>query len=318
MMDKKVSVVMPCYNHEKYVGAAISSVLAQAHRGIELIVVDDRSTDSTAEIIRSFEKKDSRVVAIYNKKNEGCFTKPMNKGLARCSGDYVALTCSDDIWHPEKISRQLAALEAHPDCDVVHSDASIMGEGGKKTGKSIRRLYRLTPAEMAAHDISGIITRKNICCMSTILLRKGCLSTCPGFDPELRYAPDWWFYIELCKRHKFHYMPEALADYRMHSTNLTRNANLVYKDYFIIHSRLAARGVAPKEHLIAAAFAAAIIGEKGEMRKAAEAARKLGLSHGQRLKLATIERLSGNPSVLLSMNSARQFLLGAFHGFAGE
>ena len=103
-MEKLVSVIIPAYNHEKYIGDAINSVLNQTYKNIELIVEDDLSTDNTVKEIKKI--KDKRLKTIFSKKNKGP-VRTMNHLLSMCKGDYIAILGSDDIWYPEKLEKQL-------------------------------------------------------------------------------------------------------------------------------------------------------------------------------------------------------------------
>jgi glycosyltransferase involved in cell wall biosynthesis len=308
IMGSKVSVVMPCYNHVKYIASAIESVLGQTHKNIELVLIDNCSTDGTREIIQQFEKKDGRIIAIYHEKNLGFITS-MNHGLDASSGDYIALTSSDDVWLPEKTEIQLRAFEDNPEVDVIHSDASIIDSAGKKTGKTMKKIYRLDPA-IASGNIFKTLTRNNICCTSTVIFRKKCLKTCDKFDIDLHYAPDWWFLIELSRKHKFLYIDRILADYRVHATNLTRNINLVYSDFVTIHSRIAEMGIEPKHHTMIVAASAAIVGRNEEARAAVKKARGLdGLSLQESTMAFIIEHFSNSGQILLTLNKGKHLFL---------
>ena len=274
-MQKLVSVIMPCYNQAQYVRESIESVLNQTYQNIELLLIDNASTDGTKEVIKEFEKKDKRIVAIYHKKNlrfETSFTEGM--GLAK--GEYLAFTSSDDVWLQQKLDVQIAVLETHPEYDIVHSDALIIDENGNEKG-TIREFYRLDPKE-ATGDVFHSLTKKNICCTSTVLIRRKCLQTADEWDPSLSFAHDWWLYLTYSRKHRFFYLTKTLAKYRVHSTNTTKKINWVYTDYAIIHKRLADQGIDPKEHLMKAALSYARIGNVSkaiEMIKAAETHGKL-------------------------------------------
>lgn len=109
-MSDLVSIVMPAYNNEQYVGAAIRTVLAQTHRDWELLFVDDASRDRTVEIVESF--RDPRIRILRNEKNSGAALS-RNRGLREAKGEWVAFLDADDWWHPEKLERQLRFMKAH-------------------------------------------------------------------------------------------------------------------------------------------------------------------------------------------------------------
>lgn len=111
MKNTLISVVMPIYNKSRYLGKSVESVLNQTYKNIELIMVDDASTDNSLEIARSYEKRDSRVSVIACEANQGV-AKARNLGIAASKGEYIALLDSDDEWLEEKLEKQLSLIES--------------------------------------------------------------------------------------------------------------------------------------------------------------------------------------------------------------
>lgn len=108
-----VSVILPAWNAERHINACISSVLSQTHSALELIVINDGSSDTTAEILAKISGEDPRVKVIHLETNSGGPARPRNAGLDNALGEYFAFIDSDDVWHPEKLARQLAAVAKH-------------------------------------------------------------------------------------------------------------------------------------------------------------------------------------------------------------
>lgn len=295
----------------KYIEESVCSVLNQTHKNLELIIIDNCSSDGTKEVVEKLEKKDRRINAVYHQKNVGIGAS-INEGLVLATGEMVAFTSSDDIWDHKKLEEQVAILEEKDGVDMVHSDADIIDSTGKRTGRAISKTYNVR-GEIASGDVFEILCRGNICCTSTILFRKKCLSTYNKFDERLKYAHDWWFLINLSKKHKFYYMPECLVKYRVHGTNLTRNIELVYTDYWLIHSWLADMNIEPKNHLISAAFAAAIIDKPKESKEALEKAQRYGKFNVQEKMMVTLIQKFKNKQVLLHLNSIRRGATGLFY-----
>ena len=126
MRTPLVSVIMPNYNTpEEFLRAAIDSILNQTYKNIELIIVDDASTQNDVEIIRSY--RDERIVLLVNESNRHV-SYTLNRALAHVKGEYVARMDSDDISLPDRISRQVRFLEHHPDIDVLCAQARMIGE----------------------------------------------------------------------------------------------------------------------------------------------------------------------------------------------
>jgi len=128
-----VSVIMPSYNHEKYVSEAINSVLNQSAKDFELIIIDDCSSDSSPKIISNYESKDARIRVFIHNKNMG-IAKTLNEGIDKANGKFIAFIGSDDIWVNSKLEKQLAILENNEDL-VVWSDGQIIDGNGFDTGE---------------------------------------------------------------------------------------------------------------------------------------------------------------------------------------
>jgi teichuronic acid biosynthesis glycosyltransferase TuaG len=105
-----VSVIVPCYNAEAFLRSTLDSVLRQSHAALELLVVDDRSTDGSPGIVREFAARDARVRLLEMPRNAGGPAAPRNLGVAAAQGRWIALLDADDIWHPHKLEMQLRAL----------------------------------------------------------------------------------------------------------------------------------------------------------------------------------------------------------------
>ncbi len=110
VQDDLVSVIIPCYNCERFISATIESVLAQSHSHLELIVVDDKSTDGSARIAAQYASRDPRVKVMVMERNFGAPAGPRNAGIRAAQGNWVALLDADDLWHPRKLELQMAAL----------------------------------------------------------------------------------------------------------------------------------------------------------------------------------------------------------------
>ena len=108
-----VSVVVPCFNASAFIRSTIESVLAQTHTALELLVVDDKSTDDSAAIVEAIGERDPRVVLIQMPRNAGAPAAPRNAGVAAARGEWIAFLDADDLWHPRKLELQMRALAEH-------------------------------------------------------------------------------------------------------------------------------------------------------------------------------------------------------------
>src|SRR5436309_7380613 len=122
----KVSVIIPVFNGERYIRQTIESVLAQTYRDFELLVIDDGSTDGTAEAVKEYEK-DLR----YVHQGNGGASKARNQGIRFSQGKYIAFLDADDLWEPEKLTIQVEFLERNPKIGLVHCNCDGIDEEGR-------------------------------------------------------------------------------------------------------------------------------------------------------------------------------------------
>ena len=210
-----VSVVVPTYNCERYIAQTLDSVLGQSHRQIEVLVVDDGSTDSTADIVGGYGSP----VRLIRQQNQGvCAAR--NHGFAQSGGEFVCFLDHDDYWFPWKLTRQLEAFEADPKAGVVFTDFALwFPESGVFPH----------PAGLASPDIgpppideefSGFIYHQFLidcwALTSTVMIRRGAFAGSAGFDPSLPYSEDWDLWIRLSKQHRFIKLDRVSTLYRQH------------------------------------------------------------------------------------------------------
>lgn len=141
-----VSVIMPAYNAERFIGEAINSVILQTMSDWELIVIDDCSTDGSYSIVQNLAQADSRIIVLQNNMNSGV-AKTRNRGIGLARGRYIAFLDSDDVWHPDKLQRQLDRLAA-TGAGICYCSYAIIGESSQK----VRADY-LVPACVTFEDI---------------------------------------------------------------------------------------------------------------------------------------------------------------------
>lgn len=129
---RKVSIVMPVYNAQRFLSQAIDSVLSQSYSDFELIMIDDCSTDNSFEILREYEKKDSRVSVFKNNKNRGVsFTR--NFGVKKAKSDYIAFIDSDDMWTADKLEKQINLIDKYPDTTLCYTGSGFVDTNSVKS-----------------------------------------------------------------------------------------------------------------------------------------------------------------------------------------
>lgn len=181
-----VSVIVPAYNSERYLEAALRSVCAQTFQDFEIIVVDDGSTDGTAGLAEGFRQHDERIRVIHQR-NRG-ISAARNAGTAASYGRVVALLDSDDMWLPEYLERQLAVLEKHPGADIVSANAINFG------GRSDGELWKATAPGCRSVSLLDLIEDEtSVCIMS--MFRRRVIDLIGGFDTTLRGSEDYDYWL---------------------------------------------------------------------------------------------------------------------------
>jgi glycosyltransferase involved in cell wall biosynthesis len=203
--------VIPVYNREKYIAVAIDSILAQTFTDFELLVIDDGSTDGTVEIAQSYH--DPRLRLVGNETNLGV-PKTRNKGIHLARGEYLAFLDSDDWAYPERLGKQVAFLDSHPDYAAVGAWIARMDEAGR----SLRRIKRkpVLPDEIAAQRLFQQGIENSASMARTVVLREY------GHREEYDLSEDFDLWARIAAKHKLATLPEVLVRRRMHGSRITQ------------------------------------------------------------------------------------------------
>jgi GT2 family glycosyltransferase len=221
----KVSVVMPSYNHAPFIAEAVQSVLAQSVSDLELIVVDDGSTDESLQILDGFTDPRLRVIAQANRGAHAAF----NRGLAETTGTYIALLNSDDAYHPQRLEKMLSVLETNPEVGLASSYIEVVDAQGKPLGVK-HGYYDLEPwllefperSFRAGADLRGaLLTENYLATTSNYVFARRWYEQIGGFRP-LRYTHDWDFALRMVRVARLVIVPEPLLRYRVHGHNTIR------------------------------------------------------------------------------------------------
>jgi glycosyltransferase involved in cell wall biosynthesis len=221
-MHIRISVAMCTYNGARYLSEQLKSIADQTTQVDELVVCDDRSKDETIQIIEAFAATSKFPVHIHvNEENLGS-TRNFEKCLSLCQGEIIILTDQDDRWRDDKVEKQVAYLDAHPDIDAVFSDAMLMDGDSKPTGRTIwqeiefdSRLQQKWKAGKP-HEIlfTGFVVTG-----ATLAVRKSCLKRLMPFPtgiPDLIH--DAWIAMVLSLQTKIDFINECFIFYRMHAS----------------------------------------------------------------------------------------------------
>lgn len=202
-----VSVIVPAYNAERFLGDAVRSVLGQSWRDLELIIVNDGSSDGTAEAAERFAAGDPRVRVIH--KTNGGLSSARNAGMAAARGELLCFLDADDALLPDKLERQVAFLDRARWCDLVYSDHYV-GDGA------------LTPLWLDCRrpppiPMQELLVYKNWFAPMAPLMRAELRSRVGDFDEHLASAEDWDFWIRAARHGVFSYLAGPVGIYRSHS-----------------------------------------------------------------------------------------------------
>lgn len=205
---------MPCFNHARFVVESAKAVLCQTHANLELIIVDDYSTDHSWQLIQCLAMDDFRVRPLRHEVNQGA-SKSRNDGLRAAAGEFIAFCDADDIWEPGKLKCQMDLLANNPAYDVVYCDTVIIDENGLPMGQRFRDQF--PPPRSASGYLFRDLVKRNFINMQSVLMRKQCFQGVGYFDETVKWVEDWWYWIRISRGHRFLYTPEPLARYRVHS-----------------------------------------------------------------------------------------------------
>jgi glycosyltransferase involved in cell wall biosynthesis len=233
-----VTVIIPAYNAERTIDETLRSVRFQTHRRLEVIVIDDGSTDATPQIAAGHAAADVRVKLI-RQRNSGV-AAARNRGIAAANGDLIAPIDADDLWHPTKIERQLAALKQGGDAvGLVYCWSALIDEKSQIIGHSSAPIY------------SGRVFEKllegNFCGNgSSVLMRKSAVLAAGGYDPSLRArggegCEDFQLYLRIATQNEFAVVPGYLTGYRQLADAMSADVMQMLRSWDLVSAGISSR-----------------------------------------------------------------------------
>lgn len=221
MTQPLVSVIIPAYNAEKWLGEAVRSVLAQTLTEWELIIVNDGSSDGTSDVARAFG--DERIL-VMEKPNNGV-SSARNCGLEQATGDCIAFLDADDAMEPSNLDEKYEILRKG-DVEWVFGDLLLcdpdMG--------SLHRILKGTEGDVVRTILLGVESAVPASC-SNALLKRSCFDSGFRFDPELSNAADQHFSLFMAQHFRYRHLPKALNKYRVLTDSMSRNVDLYAADH---------------------------------------------------------------------------------------
>lgn len=206
----RVTVLMPLFNAERHVGAAIESILCQTYRDFELVIVDDGSTDRSRQIALSYQ--DPRIRVVVNERNIG-LAASLNRGLTASQGELIARQDNDDLSDARRLDRQIAVMTARPELALLGSQAHAIGEDGRA----------LKPVDRPIDEISirwyGLFDNPFV--HTSVMFRRALVwdADIHGY-PELAYAEDYALWSSVMRRYPVANLADRLVTFRVRSTSV--------------------------------------------------------------------------------------------------
>lgn len=220
----QVSVIVPCFNAERYIGATLRSILAQSGTALEVIVVDDGSTDGSAALV----EREFPTVRLLKRTNAGV-AAARNTGIAEAKGDWIAFCDADDIWLPGKLAAQLQASTELDGCRMSYTGWHVwMADTAEPPPELMQGLQgsAASPALPSTHS-GWIYPELLLDCVvwtSTVMMTRGLLAEIGVFDPSLRIGEDYDLWLRASRVTPVARVPQPLALYRQHASSITRSA----------------------------------------------------------------------------------------------
>jgi len=212
---KKVSIIMPVYNGEKYLEAAIDSIRNQSYKNWELIVINDGSTDNTENIIGQYA--DNRLKYVKNEANLGLIPT-LNKAINFCDGEYIARMDADDICEKDRLSKQVKFLDKHSSIAMCGTNAIVIDENGNKKGNIVN---------VSSNDYIQINLLFSVPIIHpSVMLRSQVLKNY-RYDENYKHIEDYELWCRIADEHKICNLSSKLLEYRWHTSNISVQNNSV-------------------------------------------------------------------------------------------
>lgn len=227
--NKLVSIIIPTYNTARFIGEAIISVAGQDYNNWELIIVDDGSTDDTAQVVSQF-LSDPRIS--YVKKENSGVSNTRNFGAALAKGDYFCFLDADDSFYPTNLSEKVKVLEQQPGIALVHADVNIIDESSRPTGR-----YN---TGLAGKDLYLDILLWQECVIpapSSIMMRREIFYAAGQWDPCFSTAADQDLFIAIAHRHAVYRISHVLTSYRIVNGSMSRVTGVFEKDHLAVYNK---------------------------------------------------------------------------------
>lgn len=220
-----VSIVIPCYNHGAFLGEALASV-GTPNAPTEIIVVDDGSTDSTSDVVATFET--ANAFRCVRQQNAG-LASARNRGLRESRGQFIVFLDADDRLAPGAVDLGLTMLNDHPECAFVFGRCRMMDRAGTMLDTPVQ------PRIVRDH-YRELLRRNYIWMPGMVMFRRDALERVGGFNPAVNASADYEVYLHLARHHPVHDHGQVVAHYRKHDANMSGNAARMLRETLAVMS----------------------------------------------------------------------------------
>lgn len=224
--ERIVSIIMPCYNAQAFVGEAIASVVAQTWQNWELLVIDDGSRDESIQVVQEWARKDSRIILLVNQQNMGV-SKTRNRGIGLAKGSWIAFLDSDDVWEKDKLSSQMSVAQ-QKGAEFLFTACSIIDQNSSLLGAMVPLPEKVSYTELQKWN--------RITCSSVLVSREALHDLRFEHDDS---REDYLLWLRILKRLKTAYaLGEPLVRYRVISGSRSANKIRMMRDTYRVHRHL--------------------------------------------------------------------------------
>jgi glycosyltransferase involved in cell wall biosynthesis len=236
--NSQLSVVVPSYNHDKFIGYAVASALSQ-NVDLELIIVDDSSSDRSTEIIRTWMRKDNRIKALFHVQNQG-IARTINDGIKLAQGNYLAIMASDDMFKSNALAKVVRLLDLHQDCDVAVINAECIDARNMCLGVLFSDIYG-KPSISEGNFFNDLIRGKLEHIMTAVIRRSAIVKNGIYFNEQLKYSNDDLFWFDLTRACRCIYVDEPLYYYRLHEKGSSLDTDGFFERDFQVYQHMLSR-----------------------------------------------------------------------------
>jgi len=217
-----VDIIIPAYNAARYLRAAIDSVISQTYDDWRIILVNDGSTDDTAEIAREYQFRLGERMLIITQPNAG-MSAARNTAIRNSSAEFLAFLDSDDVWLPCRLSESLKAFQSHPDVGLAYGLITWIDEAG-----NVLNTFKGNPHDAEGRIAPAIYMRKVELPCVTVTIRKKCLDEVGLFDETMKGTEDRDLWLRIALRHEVAFVPKVIAYYRTSTHSVSGDLNRMF------------------------------------------------------------------------------------------